>query len=107
MRDTRKEEVDKVSSGQKQFWQSCKWNPRQTEELQTWGRSTQERIGNRERQVVFDHLRRAAALSAPGMAPGPASRSQDFSQLPIRKALEADLTYAIALPKCHNDVVRA
>jgi hypothetical protein len=35
------------------------------------------------------------------------TRREDFFQLPIRKALEDGLTYAIALPKCCNDVVRA
>jgi hypothetical protein len=34
-------------------------------------------------------------------------RGQDFFHLPTCPALEDDLKYAIALPKCRNDVVRA
>ena len=34
-------------------------------------------------------------------------RGRDFFQLPTHKVQEEDLTYAIALPECCNDVVRA
>jgi hypothetical protein len=33
-------------------------------------------------------------------------RGQHFFQLPTRKVPEEDLTYAIALLKCYNDVVQ-
>src|SRR6266478_20512 len=102
MRDIKKPEADKVSSRQMQFWQSRKWNACQLEDPQMRGRSTQERIGNdrwcfAERDEPQPCQLREWHLH----------RHQHFIQLPILKPPEGDFTYAIALPKCHNDVVRA
>src|SRR6266436_6461623 len=102
MRDISKVEVEKVSSGQKQFWQSRKWNAIQPEVLQTWDRSTQERITNDRWCFTVREEPQHCQLREWHL-----HRCQHPIQLPVLKAREFDFTYAIALPKCYNDVVRA
>src|SRR6266478_5156523 len=102
MRNIGKGEVDKVSSGQMQFWQSRKWNAIQREVSQMKGRSTQERIGNDRWCFTVREERQPCQVQEWQL-----HRCQHFIQLPIVKVPEVDSTYAIGQPKCHNDVVRA
>src|SRR6266852_6048508 len=101
MRNIVKVKIDEVSGRQKQFWQCRKCNATQREESQTWGGSTQEGIGNGWCFTICDELQ-ICQLREWNL-----HRGQDSFQLPMLKAPEQDLTYAIALPKCCNDVVRA
>src|SRR6266446_9095540 len=100
MRDIKKSKVGKVNSGQMEFWQSRKWNAIQLEESQTRGRSTQERIGNDRWCFTVRGEPQLCQLREWHL-----HRCQHFIQLPILKVPEVDFIYAIALLKCHNDVV--
>src|SRR6266404_7981129 len=102
MRGIIKVELDKVGSGQKQVWQSRKWNARQPEVSQMRGRSAQERIWNDRWCFIIGAEPQLCQLREWHL-----HRCQHFLQLSIRKVNEEDLTYAIALAKCRNDVVHA
>src|SRR6266404_4764770 len=102
MRNIKQVEGDEVSRGQKQFWQSRKWNVRQPEDSQTRGRSAQERIGNDRWCFTIKEEPQICQLREWHL-----HCCQHIIQLAVHKAREGDSIYATALPKCHNDVVHA
>src|SRR6266849_4044312 len=106
MRNIDEIKVDKVSSRQKKVWQSRKWNAIQKEGLQKRGRSTQERIGNWNDWQRFIVVEVEPQICRCQLWKWHLHRGKDFFQLPTGK-FQLDVTYAIALLKCSDDVVCA